>query len=130
MYRWRDYFLSSLLVTHNSQLPETYAKYYNLFIAVDKMASILADDIFKCIFLNEKFCIVIRISLKFVPNGPIDNEWALVQIMAWRFTKYLVFGIKKVWVIKQVSQNGISLLVLQAPKYAHAPVLQNSSFSQ
>ena len=42
-----------------------------------------ADDIFKCFFLNEKFCIVIRISLEFVPKGPIDNKWALVQVMAW-----------------------------------------------
>ena len=41
-----------------------------------------ADDIFKCIFMNEKFCIFIRISLKFVPKGPIDNRPALVQIMA------------------------------------------------
>ena len=38
----------------------------------DKMAAILADNIFKCIFLNEKFCILIKISLKFVPKGPID----------------------------------------------------------
>ena len=43
-----------------------------------------ADDIFKYIFLNEKFCILIRISLKFVPKGQIDYRWALVQIMAWR----------------------------------------------
>ena len=50
------------------------------------MAAILADDIFKCIFLNEKFCIMIRISLKFVPKGPIDNKWALVQVMGWRQT--------------------------------------------
>ena len=42
------------------------------------MATILADDIFKCIFLNEKFCILIAISLKFVPKGPIDNTSALV----------------------------------------------------
>ena len=32
-----------------------------------------ADDIFKCIFLNENFLIVIKISLKFVPKGPINN---------------------------------------------------------
>ena len=43
-----------------------------------------ADDIFKCIFLNENVWISIRISLKFVPRGPIDNIPALVQIMAWR----------------------------------------------
>ena len=37
-----------------------------------------ADDIFICIFVNEKFCNLIKISLKFVPNGPIDNNPALV----------------------------------------------------
>ena len=42
-----------------------------------------ADDRFKCIFMNEKWCILIRISLKFVPKGPIDNVSALVQVMAW-----------------------------------------------
>ena len=42
-----------------------------------------ADDIFRCIFVNEKFCIFIKISLKFAPNGPIDNNPALVQIVAW-----------------------------------------------
>ena len=50
------------------------------------MATILADDIFKCNFLNEKARISITISLKFVPKGPIDNESALVQVMAWRRT--------------------------------------------
>ena len=49
------------------------------------MAAILADNIFKRIFFNEKFCILIEISLKFVPKGPIDNNSALVQIMAWRW---------------------------------------------
>ena len=42
-----------------------------------------ADDIFKCIFLNEKFCILIWISMKFVPTGPIDNKEAVVKVMAW-----------------------------------------------
>ena len=43
-----------------------------------------ADDIFKCIFLNETVWISIDISLKFVPKGPIAHILALVQIMAWR----------------------------------------------
>ena len=43
-----------------------------------------ADDIFKYIFLNANVWIPITISLKFVPEGPIDNIPALVQIMAWR----------------------------------------------
>ena len=42
------------------------------------------DDIFKCIFLNENAWISIKISLKIVPKGPINNIPALVQIMAWR----------------------------------------------
>ena len=43
-----------------------------------------ADNIFKCIFLNENVWIPIKISLKFFPKGPINNIPALVQIMAWR----------------------------------------------
>ena len=42
-----------------------------------------ADDIFKCIFLDENVSIPIKISLKLVPKGPINNIPALVQIMAW-----------------------------------------------
>ena len=43
-----------------------------------------ADNIFKCIFLNENVWIPIKISLKFVPKGQINKIPALVQIMAWR----------------------------------------------
>ena len=42
------------------------------------------EDIFKRIFLNENVSISIKISLKFVPKGLINNIPALVQIMAWR----------------------------------------------
>ena len=42
-----------------------------------------ADDIFKCIFVNENVWIPIKISLKFVSKGPINNIPTLVQIMAW-----------------------------------------------
>ena len=34
--------------------------------------------------MNEKFSILIKISLKFVPKGPIDNNQPLVQLMGWR----------------------------------------------
>ena len=43
-----------------------------------------ADDVLKCIFLNENVRISLKIPLKFVPRGPINNIPALVQIMAWR----------------------------------------------
>ena len=36
------------------------------------------DDIFKCIFLSENVRILVKTSLKFVPQGPIDNIPALV----------------------------------------------------
>ena len=43
-----------------------------------------ADDIFKCIFLNENIWTPVKVSLNFVPKGPINNIPSLVQIMAWR----------------------------------------------
>ena len=58
--------------------------YHLTHLPLDKMAAILADDNFRCIFLNENDRIPIRISLKFVPRSPIDNKPALVQVMAWR----------------------------------------------
>ena len=48
------------------------------------MAAVLADNIFKCIFLNENDRIPIQISLKFIPRNPIDNKPALGHVMAWR----------------------------------------------
>ena len=39
-----------------------------------------ADGIFKAIFLNENFCMLIQICLKFIPNGPNNSNPALVQI--------------------------------------------------
>ena len=41
------------------------------------------DDIFKFIFVIENVWIAIKISIKFVPKGPINNIPALVQKMAW-----------------------------------------------
>ena len=43
-----------------------------------------ADDVLKCIFLNENVGISLKIPLKFVSRFPINNIPALVQIMAWR----------------------------------------------
>ena len=41
------------------------------------------DDICEYIFMNERFCILIRISLKFAHKDQIDNTAASVQVMAW-----------------------------------------------
>ena len=45
-----------------------------------------ADDTFKCIFLNANVRISIKISQRFVPKDPINNNPELAQIMAWRRT--------------------------------------------
>ena len=42
------------------------------------------DGIFKYIFFNEKVWILIKISLKLVPMGSINDEPSLVHIMACR----------------------------------------------
>ena len=44
------------------------------------------DDTFKRILLNENVRILLKISLKFVTSGPINNIPALVQVMVWRWT--------------------------------------------
>ena len=36
------------------------------------------DDIYNFIFMNEKYCISIKMSRKFVPKGPINNILALI----------------------------------------------------
>ena len=43
-----------------------------------------ADDVFICIFLNENVWILLKISLKFVPKGSINNIPSLVQVMPRR----------------------------------------------
>ena len=52
-------------------------------LPLDKMAAILADNIFKYILLRENDRIQIQISLKLVPKSPIVNKPALLQVMAW-----------------------------------------------
>ena len=45
-----------------------------------------AYNIFKGIFMNEKYFNLIRISPNFVPKDPIDNKSALVQVITLRRT--------------------------------------------
>ena len=46
------------------------------------MVATLADDKFKCIFLNENDRIPIQFLLKYISKSPVDNKPALVQVMA------------------------------------------------
>ena len=56
---------------------------YFIDLPIEQNGRHFPDDIFKCNFMNEKFCVLIQISLKFVPKGSINNIPVLVQIMAW-----------------------------------------------
>ena len=49
-----------------------------------KLSPFFADDISKCILLNQNVWISLKISRKFVPKDRINNIPALVQTMAWR----------------------------------------------
>ena len=42
-----------------------------------------ADDIFKCIFMNENLCILIQISLNFVPNKLQAIIWTNADPVHW-----------------------------------------------
>ena len=50
-------------------------------LPLNKMATILSDNICKGIFVNENDKIPIQITLKFALSSPIDNKTALVQVM-------------------------------------------------
>ena len=54
-----------------------------LYCSRDKMAAIFQTT-FSNGLVSENAWIMIKISLKFFPWGPINNISALVQIMAWR----------------------------------------------
>ena len=60
-----------------------FGKYWLSHRSQDKMAAIFWTTFSNGFFLNQNVCILIKISLKCVPMGPINNIPALVQIMAW-----------------------------------------------
>ena len=83
--------LCAISVLRNNRMGK-YILYFLIWIQLTSLNSStpgqngrrFADGIFRCIFSNETLCVFMKISLKFVPKGPIDNIPALVQIMAWR----------------------------------------------
>ena len=74
----------SNLVTNMGERGKTYTNMVCIKTLRSRRNGHFADDIFKCIFLNENVWISIQIWLKFVPKGSVDNKPALVQVMAWR----------------------------------------------
>ena len=91
--------MSSVLATHMGLLNPNYTMIYTWdFYGEFQTAWVIkfntlrprlnvrhfADAIFKHVFLNWNIRILIKISLVFVPDSPINNNPTLVQIMAWR----------------------------------------------
>ena len=46
----------------------------------------VVDGFLKFIMLYENYCILIKILPKFIPEGLMNNDTSLVQIMAWRWS--------------------------------------------
>ena len=73
---------------------------------------LFADDIFRCIFVSEKFCILIKNSLKFVPEGPINNNLALRRIGDKPLSEPMLDSLMHIcrtrgrWVLKSDNQLG------------------------
>ena len=66
------------------------------------------DNISQTTFSNafssmKMFEISIKISLKFVPKGPINNITALVQIMAWHIYR---------WVVQEICDSSVLAMEL------------------
>ena len=80
---WRQVQINLALPVSTTRLQEMYKVFLVVMLlthwSLDKMAAILADDIFKWIFLNENG----RIQSQIVPKSAIDNMPPLVQVMAW-----------------------------------------------
>ena len=55
--------------------PNTHETDTSKHIEARKLAVIFQKKYFQCIFFYQNYCIVIQISLKFVPVNPIDNIW-------------------------------------------------------
>ena len=102
-----------------------------------------ADDTFKRIFLNENVRISIKISLKFVPMGPIDNIPALVQIMAWRrpgdkpLSEPMMVSLpthicvtRPQWVNKETHNQPLLGKVIDLNKKAYLPRMDKVFFTQ
>ena len=84
-FLWTVLFLALTITLDPSKFSHSLIAYKGLnTLRPRQNGRLFADDIFEYIFLNEDVWIPIKISLKFVPKGPIKNIPALVQMMAWR----------------------------------------------
>ena len=72
--KWQPFCLGLNVLTYFS----SHAIVIQLLVVFHVCSLDLFNDNFRCIFVNEKFCILIEISLKQVPKGPTDNNPEMV----------------------------------------------------
>ena len=68
------------------------------------------DDIFKCIFLKIDLWISVKISLKFVTTGPINNIPLLVQIIACRRSWQAIIWTNDGWITDAYMRPSSSMI--------------------
>ena len=76
--------LSVIFHVDRLSVESTFELIYHFVINTLRPRQHFPDDILKSIFLNENVWLSIKISWNVVPQGPINNIPALVQIMAGR----------------------------------------------
>ena len=59
------------------------SEFYYTHLPSGQNGRCIADDILKCVFLNENVWISIKIHWIFVPKDLVDNNPALIRILAW-----------------------------------------------
>ena len=79
------------------------------------------DDVSKCIFMSEKFCILIPFSLMLVTKGPIHNKSALVLVTTWQQICPIMHIDKEPCGIH--AENPNSVLFIYSFCYSHAMYL-------
>ena len=57
--------------------------WWTIVLHISWSAVHFVDDILKLIFFSGNCCILVKILLKVVSKGPVNNKSSLVQIMAW-----------------------------------------------
>ena len=75
--KWNPQFIRRIGWCRQASSPSSFSFLLNLSIP-GQNGHHFADNSIRCIFVNEKFCILIKISLQFVNKCPIDNNPALV----------------------------------------------------
>ena len=87
-----------------------------------------ANNIVKCILLNEKYYVLILNFTHFVPKGPFNNKAALVQVMAWHsFSAKAITWTNAVLLLNQWRPESLTIYHLVIQQVIHPRNYTHSS---